>query len=412
MKNLCLLLLITGILSGKTFSQVSINTDGSQADPSAILDSKSTTKGVLIPRMTQAQILAIPNPANGLQVFCTTDNKIYIFISSDNQWKEIAYGTGSLMLPATYSIGTGGSCNNTTTHGQFYTGLPLSINDYVTILVSVSNIGTYSISSDTLNGYSFNANGSFSSTGSQTVNLMGTGTPVSALADNFTVTASNGGGTCTFSISVQFLAPCGSQIIDPRDGKSYNTVLIGSQCWMAQNLNTGTKINGSGDQSNNSIIEKYCYNDIESNCDVYGGLYQWNEMMQYVTEEGVKGICPAMWHIPTVGDWEVLETNLGEQYTAGGKMKSTGTLEEQTGLWLAPNTGATNSSGFTGLPGGWREWDTGYFMSLSKSNYMWSSTTHNGTQKWTRGLNYLNEELYQTYSSHYNYGFSVRCIKD
>jgi len=86
---------------------------------------------------------------------------------------------------------------------------------------------------------------------------------------------------------------------DARDGKTYNTVLIGTQCWMRENLNIGTRIDGSQNQTDNGTIEKYCYDDLESNCDIYGGLYQWDEAMQYVTTQGVQGICPAGWHLPT-----------------------------------------------------------------------------------------------------------------
>ena len=74
---------------------------------------------------------------------------------------------------------------------------------------------------------------------------------------------------------------CGSSFTDSRDNTVYNTVLIGNQCWMQQNLNYGTRINGNTGQSNNSVPEKYCYSDLVSNCNVYGGLYQWGEMVQY-----------------------------------------------------------------------------------------------------------------------------------
>ena len=71
---------------------------------------------------------------------------------------------------------------------------------------------------------------------------------------------------------------------------------------MAQNLNVGTKISGSSEQINNGIIEKYCYYNDENNCNVYGALYQWDEAMRYSTTEGVKGICPSGWHLPTDAD--------------------------------------------------------------------------------------------------------------
>ena len=81
------------------------------------------------------------------------------------------------------------------------------------------------------------------------------------------------------------------------DGNSYNTVLIGSQCWMAENLNVGTRIDGVSGPTNNNVIEKYCYVDDPDICDIDGGLYQWDEMTQYSSTEGVQGICPTGWQL-------------------------------------------------------------------------------------------------------------------
>ena len=81
---------------------------------------------------------------------------------------------------------------------------------------------------------------------------------------------------------------------------------------MAENLNVGTRISGSSNQTNNSIIEKYCYDDLEANCNTYGGLYQWDEAMQYSATEGVKGICPTGWHLPTDAEWTTLADFLAE----------------------------------------------------------------------------------------------------
>ncbi|MCX6276534.1 MAG: hypothetical protein NT004_00375 [Bacteroidetes bacterium] len=97
MKNIFILTMMFLLFSRAMFSQVAINNDGSQPDPSAMLDVKSTTRGALIPRMTQTQISMIGNPANGLVVFCTTDNKFYAYIASANVWKEILYGNGTLV---------------------------------------------------------------------------------------------------------------------------------------------------------------------------------------------------------------------------------------------------------------------------------------------------------------------------
>ena len=157
---------------------------------------------------------------------------------------------------------------------------------------------------------------------------------------------------------------CGEPITDSRDGQTYNTVQIGDQCWMAENMNIGTMINGSNDQIDNGVIEKYCYDNVPANCDTYGGLYQWNELMQYETTQGIQGICPTGWHIATDEELKTLEGTVDSQYgvgdpvwdetgnrglDAGGNLKETGTT-----LWEPPNTGATNSSGFTALPSGYR----------------------------------------------------------
>ena len=198
---------------------------------------------------------------------------------------------------------------------------------------------------------------------------------------------------------------CGNPMTDTRDGKTYNTVLIGTQCWFAQNINIGTKVNGSVDQTNNSIIEKYCYNDLESNCNVYGALYQWDEAMQYTTAEGVQGICPTGWHLSTDAEWTTLTTYLGGESIAGGKMKEVGTTH-----WISPNTGATNSSGFTALPGGYRD-NNGEFYFLTNYAYFGSSSQYVATTAWYRGVYYYSESVFRFNYSKAN-SFSVRCIQN
>ena len=178
--------------------------------------------------------------------------------------------------------------------------------------------------------------------------------------DKNDIWAPNLGATSRVPTSAAFT--CGSPFTDNRDGQSYNTVEIGTQCWMAENLNIGNMIPGNGNQTENGMIEKYCYDNNAANCNVYGGFYQWNEMMQYVTTPGVKGICPDGWHLPTDAEWCVLEQFVDPSISCsaigyrgidgGGKLKESG-----TGHWTPPNTGATNSNGFTALPGGNRHYN-------------------------------------------------------
>lgn len=199
---------------------------------------------------------------------------------------------------------------------------------------------------------------------------------------------------------------CGDSLTDTRDGQKYSTVQIGTQCWMAENLNLGTRINGSSGQTNNATLEKYCYNDIEDSCNVYGGLYQWDETMHYVTTEGTQGICPGGWHIPSDGEWTILSDYLGGNIVAGGKMKEAGYDH-----WASPNLGATNSSGFTGLPGGYRSYSSGSFYNLGYLGFFWSSTEDGASFAWNRMLYYDIDDVGR--GNYYKtYGFSVRCLKD
>jgi uncharacterized protein (TIGR02145 family) len=187
-------------------------------------------------------------------------------------------------------------------------------------------------------------------------------------------------------------------------GQNYSTILIGTQCWFKENLNIGVRINGSSNQTNNGTIEKYCNSNLSSNCSIYGGLYQWNEMMQYSTTPGAQGICPSGWHLPTDDEWTVLVTYLGGGSVAGGKMKETGTLH-----WIPPNTGATNSSGFTGLPGGYG-YPNGTFGLVGYSGDWWTSS-EDGDVAWKR---YIYNE-YEWIGRDHEYrvqGCSVRCLSD
>jgi uncharacterized protein (TIGR02145 family) len=201
---------------------------------------------------------------------------------------------------------------------------------------------------------------------------------------------------------------CGDLV--PYGGKNYHTVQIGSQCWFKENLNIGLMIPLGQNQSNSNSIEKYCSVNDEANCNVFGGLYQWNNMMQWSTNEGVQGICPTGWHIPTDAEWTILTDYLGGLSIAAGELKSTGTLEAGTGLWHEPNSCATNKSGFTGLPGGFSQ--TNGFYGLFYNAKYWSSTQDGATFAWGRDITYNSCQVARiNYRPKYS-GFSVRCLKD
>ncbi len=209
---------------------------------------------------------------------------------------------------------------------------------------------------------------------------------------------------------------CGELLKDYRDGHVYTTVQIGTQCWMAENLNYGIMINGVDEQAFNTTIEKYCYSNIENNCDIYGGLYQWDEMMQYTDIEGSQGICPDGWYVPTDHDWCKLENiadiNIIDCFTVGWKGTDAGGNLKETGLfhWLSPNTGATNNTGFTGLPGGHRSISGGTFYLINSNSHWWSSSTSGNDLAWGHTLKYDHQDVYRIDQSK-DFGFSLRCIK-
>jgi uncharacterized protein (TIGR02145 family) len=199
--------------------------------------------------------------------------------------------------------------------------------------------------------------------------------------------------------------PCPGTPTVTYEGQVYNTVLIGNQCWIAENLNVGTMLENSENKSNDGIIEKYCFDNDPANCNEYGGLYQWNEMMEYDTIAGVQGICPDGWHLPTKGEWNILTDFLGGESVAGGKMK-----EADSAHWNSPNKGATNESGFTGLPAGYRYWN-GIFNDLGIYGYFWTSTEHSTVTAWRLSLFFANDLIYPVPAGK-NLGYSVRCLKD
>lgn len=289
------------MIAGETFAQnTAINEDNSDAHHSAALDVQSSDKGLLMPRMTEEEVAAIDDPANGLIVYCTTDEKFYSYVSSENLWKEIAF-----VIPWA----------------------------------------------------------------------------------------------------------CGDPFTDDRDGQTYNTVQIGTQCWMAENLNIGTMISGSSNQTDNSTIEKYCYNDNSSNCDTYGGLYQWDEMMQYITTEGAQGICPTGWHVPSDDEWKFLEGNVDSQYGIGnGIWEGTGFRGFDAGknLQTVPDwSSGTDLFDFSALPGGIR-WTNGLFYDLNSRAYFWTSSQGFANSRYlVDTYDSVNRSSFGT-----TYGLSVRCLKN
>jgi uncharacterized protein (TIGR02145 family) len=235
--------------------------------------------------------------------------------------------------------------------------------------------------------------------------------------------AINSQGTA-YGTQVSFTTPpSGGQTgtVTDFDGNVYNTVTIGSQVWMAENLKTTKYSDGSNIPFVNTKAswgglpttnKAFCwYNDNISNRDIYGALYTWAGAMNGGTgsstnPSGVQGVCPTGWHLPSDAEWTELETKLAGSSLSGGKLKETGTAH-----WATPNTGATNESGFTGLPGGYRGGYVADFHSITLNGFWWSSTPYTSEKAYIRGLSY-NNILSERSNPDKKGGFSVRCIKD
>jgi uncharacterized protein (TIGR02145 family) len=205
---------------------------------------------------------------------------------------------------------------------------------------------------------------------------------------------------------VNVLEHNGGTITDA-DGNIYNTVIIGSQTWMVENLKTTKYKDGTSiplETSNTTwaglSTPAYCWynNDQATNGNVYGALYNWYTV-------NTRNLCPTGWRVPTDEDWTTLTTYLGGESAAGGKLKEIGTTH-----WLSPNTGATNESGFRALPGGDRYYSTGSFNNVGTNGNWWSFTEVDANVAWYRRMNSDYSGVYRYYISKRE-GISVRCIK-
>ena len=193
---------------------------------------------------------------------------------------------------------------------------------------------------------------------------------------------------------------CGASKVS-YEGKEYNTVLIGDQCWLKENLDIGTKINHGTLPQNNATIEKYCYSDLQVNCDTYGGLYEWNEAMKYITTEGTQGICPPGWHIPTYEEFQTLAVAVNGD---GNSLKA-------IGQGIGGGQG-TNLSGFSALLAGGHS-PTQSYGHLGIVGYFWSSTEYDIDPAWARYMHMYNDQSSILYSIDVKVdAMSIRCLKN
>jgi uncharacterized protein (TIGR02145 family) len=186
------------------------------------------------------------------------------------------------------------------------------------------------------------------------------------------------------------------------DGNVYQSVILGNQTWLAENLKSTHYCDGT------EIQDVVAYNNDTSLGDIYGLLYTWNAAMNGSITPGSQGVCPCGWHLPSDEEWSELELFLGGADIAGGKMKETG-LDH----WFAPNTGADNSSGLKILPGG--EFDASHnppmFRFLKEYAVFWTSTQINFSKARERALSY-NDTKSLTIDWYKTLKYSIRCVKD
>ena len=205
-----------------------------------------------------------------------------------------------------------------------------------------------------------------------------------------------------FTFLILGLTATAQQTVTDYDGNVYETVTIGEQVWIKENLKSRHYSDGT------PVPDVVAYNNDDSLGAIYGLLYTWDAAMKGSSQPGDQGVCPCDWHVPTDAEWTILENHLGGSSLAGGEMKETGTEH-----WLPPNTGATNSSGFTGLPAG--EFDAYFnpnkFWLLHTAAVFWTSTQTNQSQAWERYLSH-DDAVCGRLAWYKVMKYSIRCIKD
>ncbi len=436
-------------------SNVGVNTNTPNA--SAILDVTSTTKGFLPPRMTNSQMGLIPKPSEGLMVYCTNCTPKGLRVYNGSNWADMV---GNVPSPATFTF-TG----NYYHVPNFFQGRVMNEENLLYLEVDVTSVGQITISSNTVNGYSFSSNPETTNPGTQyiAVRALGIQTNYNALGDNFTITGvgtsnqntpvtinnattgntftsySNGGtlnenfssnSTCVdapISAGHNSTSCSGSITVG---SNSYNVVLINGQCWMQSNfreaptapcsaaINTGCNIwlnanvgdIGSWGHYNSATANGTAGWNTTPLSVSEGLLYQWSAAMNGETAERSKGICPIGWHIPSDCEFMYLEHGQGLsialQQTSDIFRSTTGEGHKLRG------TGGsfTNSSGFTGLLPGRRVGTSGVFSNRLANGWIWSSTP-SGNDMLSRSLASSQAGVFRSTATK-STAYSVRCIKD
>jgi uncharacterized protein (TIGR02145 family) len=215
-----------------------------------------------------------------------------------------------------------------------------------------------------------------------------------------------GSSSDTVTIAFQIVFNCGDSLIDDRDNQVYATVEIDDQCWMAENLNYGNYVPSTQGQFDNSIPEKYCYSNNPAKCETIGGLYAWNELMQYSTADSARGICPENWHVPSDAEWYAMENYLDNSVN---DPTATGFRGTDLHTKLMPG----GSSGFNMLYCGiYYQPNNAFYGGGSINRFAnYATSTENSQLAWQRTLNEQNVGISRTTQSKL-YGIALRCKQD
>lgn len=385
-KILLIILLVTNYQL--LFSQgVAINTSGATADQSAGLDIQFNDKGLLMPRLSIAERNAISNPASGLQIYNTTINCFEFY--NGTAWKILSCG-----------------CD-----------LPSTIVESTHIPSQTEIVWNWNIVTDAT-GYKYNTiNDYYSATDNGNKTTFTQSGLTCNTTYNLFVWAYNNCGKSSELVLIEntdICFTCGvNNFFDSRDGQTYQTVQIGSQCWMKENLKYLPVVHNNSEfatQATNSLsgygVYNYNGNDIliakaNSNYSTYGVLYNWHAAIT---------ACPAGWYLPSDDEWKVLEMHLGMSFLDANNIGWRGTDQgnnlKSTTLWLGGS--GNNSSGFSALPSGSRN-ISGIFSSLNTDCNHWT-VSDDGADAWLRAL-YSNYSTIGRGKDSKGNGYAIRCIK-
>lgn len=367
---------------------VSINPDGGSPHPSAILDVQSTTQGFLPPRMTSAQRDAIANPEEGLHIY-NTDLKCPQYnrgTPANPEW-ICTDGTNCSPMPTAPQAGI----HNVSEGAIEWNWIP------------VPGAAGYR--------YGFTSDPEASTDAGSATSFIQSGLTCNQPYSIY-VWSYNGCGSSEPQLIQQNTSPCGPCLqqttVSDVQGNIYPIVEIGAQCWMAANLRT----------TGHALGTSWCYDNVASNCNTYGRLYDWAAVMQGSSASnsipsGVQGICPSGWHVPSDAEWILMEgtidsvhgpddpewlgLNVNRGTDAGEKLKDHSTWD------------GSNSTGFSAIPGGYRHQTSGFIL-LGTATYFWTSRD-DGTGAYRRALYEAEGRVYRNINTKLR-GMSLRCVKN